>query len=174
MTEFTDLPDSELIRIYLDSPVGSLNRCDQEEALWEYWSRIIDGNLSFEHDDLVSAIATGLYGVGNVVGGLAKSDLIPERDVVQVLDMVSSLGTADAEWGRRMLRARAMVIDARHGHADWSTSALRSLVGKGLGWAVLEVLPTLRCSDAQYLVDLVSGSSEFPKSIKRKVREWRP
>src|SRR5262245_38133767 len=70
----------------------------REEALWEYWRRVAMGEGAFSEAELLQAFSTGVRGVGNVVGELARQGRIPAESLERARKSLMQLEPDEAAW----------------------------------------------------------------------------
>jgi hypothetical protein len=97
-----------LRRIWMGSTVlsGDEAKLDRDEALWEYWRRGAFGQVQFVHAELESAFVTGVRGVANVVGELARQGRTPVEQLGRARVLLTELTPDEAAWALTQVTAR--------------------------------------------------------------------
>jgi hypothetical protein len=145
-------------------------RFEREEALWEYWKRSAEGEKEVDESDLMSALSSGIRGVGNVVGELARHDRLPRKSYAMVEQHLRDLAADEAKWGLAQLRARSslnMIISGQQGDRR---SLLDDVLAKGVSWATCLVIPDLSLEEVDYVETEVLRRKTFSGAQREEVR----
>lgn len=143
---------------------------EREEALWEYWKRSAEGEQEVDEGDLVSALSSGVRGVGNAIGELARQDRLPPKAYPMLEQRLRQLVAEDAEWGLAQLRARASLNQISSGQQSDRKVLLEDLLIKGVSWATILVIPHLSREEVDYVESEVFRRRVFSGAQREEVR----
>src|SRR5579884_3678415 len=133
----------------------------REEALWEYWRRVAAGLVSFSVEELTFAFTTGIAGLGNVVGELARQGKLPAETFLRVRSLLTTSNDRTVAWALVQLNAReaveALKVDAPHARGV----LLDALLAKGTAWAAVLATPHLTIDEVDLLVTAAEHRRTF-------------
>jgi hypothetical protein len=173
MTEFASTSDAAVRAIWAGTaPDWTLRQ--REEALWEWGSRAAAGATPFSAAELDAAFATGLAGIGNVVGALARADRLPPAELARVAAALRTRTEPDVEHGLRQVAARAMLSRLTGGAGAPANVELvelaAALVAQGTAWALETALPFLPARARTELVERADAARTFTKRQHHELR----
>lgn len=139
----------------------------REEALWEYWRRVAKNGLPVSLDELQEIFALDNGRTADVLGLLARADLLPDESFRAAQRFQAEHENA---WLAGQLRARALLRRIKQGDMPGEDELCDGLVAKGTSWAALEAIPLLPADRAQSLLRSSEDRAVFSKGQRHELR----
>lgn len=140
------------------------------EALWEHWRRVAEGEEVFS-EELWYEVLVGLPPrFEDALGVVARNNAAPEAQLNRVWGVLPDVEEPQRSWLRSQIRARNTIEAFRRGDAKPRTSAVDTLLEKGLAWAVLEVEPFLSAEEKDYALRMIESTRCFTRRQRHDVR----
>lgn len=141
-----------------------------EEALWEYWRRVADGEHRLDLNELQRALRMRPAGIGNVVGELCQTGLFPKELVDEARRLLVESSTDDATAGIAHLDAFSALNSIQENVESKRGENLRALQVKGAFWAAVRALDLLPPEDAVRLVQTAEENGLFTRGQRHELR----
>src|SRR5262249_17706596 len=142
----------------------------REEALWEYWRRVAVGEEAFHDSELAQAFATGIRGIGNVVGELARQGRVPLEILERFRTLLTQLDSNAAAWAIVQLDAREALEALEAGTRVDRGVHIEALLTKGASWAAIAAMPYLSEDECEYLIAMAERRKIFTRAQRNDLR----
>ena len=161
-----------LLRIWTGRTDEQFSDFDREEALWEYWRRFALEDEPVALVQIREMFESGLRGIGNVVGELARRNKFNRESIEFVLENLEQLPAHEKDWALIQLDAREALIELIENEGSRVLEKSDRLIGKGTYWAVHEALSVIGESDRKHVMAEVVRRNAFTRGQRHDLKQF--